>query len=452
MPASPTKPTNPLSSSQNLAKNNNQTESNGFQKPRFDSPGHTTVTTTVSSFDTEDDDNQFTPLALEERLGRVITDDEEDSAEEQNENDVLPSIVSPPRRPVTVVRRTISAGSAQYDRWLQPNHDNSAVEAMAENTLHELQQLNRLASMDSNDYHTQLLDNSLPTLQSCKNPGSSFSYCDGKEQSGCSSSPSSPLELIPSQMLQLSMSIHRLHSIVTNLTREVDGHTDDTIDLQAQLLAAKERNQQLESAMKKIYQKNQKLKQNAEREKAARRQLKKQVQDYEHQLETRNFELAASQVQQHELRLLHQKQQHRQPEEMSSIASSAGNRTDSPFSELCLEDIGMDVPEDVVKDDASSFASGTRPTLCFSAHGSIDSAIARVRTFSSTSVTSISSSAGASQPRVDGDIMEEKEKSSSASKETATKLLDATTAVTHQTESSMKKKLGCSVTFSKLSS
>ena len=439
MPSSPSRSsTNTLSSSHNLANNNNNTQSQStsqsapFQKPRFDSPGHTSVTTTVSSFDTEDN-NELTPLPLEERLGRVITDD--DDIVEQNENDVLASIVLPPRRP-SMSRRTISAGSAQYDHWL---HQDCAVEAMAANTLQELQQLNRLASMDSNEYHAQLLDNSLPSLQSSTTNLGSFLTLGGKEQSGCAASPSSPLAHIPNQMVQLSMSIHRLHSTVTNLTQEVDGHTDDTKDLQAQLLASQERNQQLEAAMKKVYLKNQKLKQNAETEKAARKQLQKQLQEYEHQLETQNFELMASQVQQHELRLLQQKQRQQQ-EEMSSVASS-GNRTDSPFSELCLEDIGIDVPEDV-KDDTSSFASSTRPTLCFSAQGSIDSAIARVRTFSSTSVASISSSVGIEKPigeENSSKSSEEEETVSNEPEETKTQCADESAVSTQLSEKSQEE-------------
>jgi hypothetical protein len=380
--------TNPLSScthTNNSSDNGKHDSLRKQSRPPFDSPGHTSVTSTVSSFDTEDP--ELTPRPLPERLGRIITDDDEE--DEPNEN--YAAIAPPPRRPC-MTRRTISAGSVQYDRWLR---NDTALESFVTNTfLQEMQQLNRLASMDSDDYHAQLLDNSLPSLSS----GKLFA---AKEESQCASPPSSTscLSLIPHQMVQLSMSIHRLHSVVTNLTQEVDGHTDDTRDLQAQLLASQERNQQLEKALHKLYQKNQKLKQNTEKERTVRRQLQKQVHDYEQQLEARNFELVASQVQQHELRLLQQKQ--RQHEELSSVASS-GYRTDSPFSELCLEDIGMDVPPDEgepTKDDSGSFVSGSssstrRPTLCFSAQGSLDSAIARVRTFSSSSVASISSGVG----------------------------------------------------------
>jgi hypothetical protein len=382
-PNSPT--TNPDSNDGKQFFNNNECH--------FDSPGHTSTTTTVSSFDEHDDNPQLLP----HRLGRVI------SSSSSQEDGGITSFLNENtknrtfqlhRRPL--IRKSLSSGSYQYDLWLSSSPEVMTTKDKdldVASSLTELQQLNRLASMDSNDYHQHLLDNSLPSLLSKK---SSSSFCNSYSTS------------IQTQMMQLSMSIHRLHSVVANLTREVDGHAEETHALQSQFLVSHERTQQVEMALQKLYSKHMKLKQQSQEDKKKLHQLEAIVGQYEKQLERQGLQLVATQMQQHELQL----QLQQQCANSSSLAVGR-NRTDSTFSEVLLEDLGMDMTPPSAEaisiavrfeagdatldaqqsDSRKSVFEGNGPTLCYSAHGSNESTIVRVHAESTTSTPSIMSTA-----------------------------------------------------------
>jgi hypothetical protein len=261
----------------NVASKQQQQQQHVFP---MDSPGTTSATDSVSSFDED-----FTPRALPERLGRVISSSS--LSEDSDDENILQKIALPPRRPM--VRKTISAGSAQYDQWLLAERLKLEQDRETASTLHELKQLVRLATMDSTDYHRQLLDNALPSLSS------------KSENHSISLSPSS--SMIQNQMMQLSMAIHRLHSVVANLTQDVDSHTDDTQLLQSQLLACQERAQQVEAAAHRLYRRNQKLKRQTQHDSKALQKLQSKLRQYEKQLEAQEMQLVTSQLHHHELQL-----------------------------------------------------------------------------------------------------------------------------------------------------
>ncbi|KAG7348111.1 hypothetical protein IV203_016816 [Nitzschia inconspicua] len=349
----------------------------------IDSPGTSTISSSiVSSFDED-----FSPLPLQERLGRVVSSSSSSNDFDGDRSGTKTPL--PPRRPM--VRKTISAGSAQYDQWLLAERLKLEQDRKTKSTLHELQQLVRLATMDSSVYHKQLVDNTLPSLSS-KNENQS--------------TPNTNSSLLQNQLMQLSMAIHRLHSIVANLTQDVDAHTDDTQLLQSQLLASQLRTQQVEAVAHKLYRQNQKLKKQTRQDQNVLHRLQSKLRRYENQLETQKNQLLTSQLHQHELQL--QLQQKSFQGECGSSISSCRDRTDSTFSELCLEDAGMDLlPSDVGGEsdneivNSQNMFESTKPTLCFSANGSsYDATDNRLRTWSNVSVGSVNSLEG---PNCKGD-------------------------------------------------
>jgi hypothetical protein len=239
----------------------------------------------------DEHESATTYIKMHERLGRIVMDapsldDSSDSIEGSDR-----SRTNSPRH------RNIRRGTV--NRPLTLDHCSESLpdgeQGQHEVLSYALNQLNRLASLDSTEYQQRLLKNSLPALRTeISDVGSST--CPQIISTSSSQSFQTPL-------MQLSMSIHRLHAVVANVTREVDGHPDEVQELQFQLSTLLRRNRQLESAAKKVHSKNLKLKQQSQKDRKVARRLQQKVYKYEAQLESQEFQLMASKVQQHETQL-----------------------------------------------------------------------------------------------------------------------------------------------------
>jgi hypothetical protein len=219
-----------------------------------------------------------------------------------------------------------------------------------------LEQLNRFASLDSEEYQQRLLENSLPSL-----PQLEVSSLQHNKATPTTMSPSSSKggsmssfdldhrridQNLSTPLVQLSMSLHRLHSVVANLTKEADGHSEEMVSLQKKLCTSQQRTKVLEGAIQKLHKRNIKLKRKSELNKQVATQLTHQVQEHVQQLEDQTFQLMASKVHHHEihLQLLTQQQQQQlylqqQQQSTGSVSSVCGReRLDSTFSELVLEE------------------------------------------------------------------------------------------------------------------
>jgi len=244
---------------------------------------------------------------------------------------------------------------------LDLHNENNSAEALLIGALHQLQ---KLATLDSSEYQQRLLENTLPKLELEPAGKSSLCYPSLATHKTTSKSMAPVSELSPplqTPLMQLSMSIHRLHAVVANITKETDGHTDEVQELQSQLSKMRSRNQRLESAAKMVHKKNLKLKQQAKQDQKTIRELRQKAKDYEVQLESQGFQLMASKVQQHEIVLqLKSQQQQSQTNSVKSVASSVGEssekedeeqrrqRMDSSMSDF------LNVELDIENDDKSN--------------------------------------------------------------------------------------------------
>eukprot|EP00980_Cylindrotheca_fusiformis_P023449 scaffold10490_cov129-Cylindrotheca_fusiformis.AAC.5 len=78
-------------------------------------------------------------------------------------------------------------------------------------------------------------------------------------------------------LLKLHQLIHRLHSLVTNLTEENDSQTEEIVMLQSKLESSQQHNEKLEQAVSKLHSQNLKLKKKNKADKAANRKLIEEV-------------------------------------------------------------------------------------------------------------------------------------------------------------------------------
>ena len=171
---------------------------------------------------------------------------------------------------------------SRLGRVLQEEEDNNAEEQEAttkrfsqeELLLRAMETLTRLAVLDSSQYQTRLRENSLPAIED------------------------------PALFSKLQESIHRFHSMVTNLTRENDQQTCEIIDLRNQVDTSQARIAKLEKAVTKLHRRNLKLKTKSRSDKSIARTLMEQVKTFTNKAEQRKqdeeFYRLADKVQQHE--------------------------------------------------------------------------------------------------------------------------------------------------------
>lgn len=178
-------------------------------------------------------------------------------------------------------------------------------DASQEHLLQAIDLLNGLAAMDSADYQSSLL-----------------LLDDTQAQTILSVTP---------QIVKLNQHIHRLHSVVQNLTTENDQQTLELLHLHQTLETKNERMAQLEDAVTKLYQRNTKLKARTKSNQSRTRKLFQQLQEFTANATKRkqedDFAKLAMQIQHHELIMNRE-------------------RTDSNFSEL-------DGLQDFLQDSAS---------------------------------------------------------------------------------------------------
>lgn len=333
-----------------------------------------------------DDGQQLTPLPMPVRLGRVVVEDDLDE-EGSNDGDVVvdnsnSNIASRLQQPSSRIRRPmVRKEQSELGAINAPSSSSKSHSSDSTTTLLRcLEQLQKLASMESTEYQQGLLDNSLPSLTA----GTSSSSSAASTVAVYSSSSLS--QDVNAALVQLSMSLHRLHSVAANLTAEVDGHTDDTIRLQKEMETSRRRSVMLEAAVQKLHERNLKLKKRSLEDRKVAKALAKKVQAYETQLEQQGFQLMANQVQQHEIHLLH----HSGSTTTSAGGSSAEatgtgrERIDSNLSDLLMmdEEEGGDAAtvstmtttatksQQKLQTTTPLIFDGLEPTLCFSAQSS----------------------------------------------------------------------------------
>jgi len=256
------------------------------------------------------------------RLGRIIisTCPSDSGSSDGLENGDDDSRTSSYRR--RNMRR--SANRSQPD---EETNDQSQVLISALNQLH------RLATLDSTEYQQRLLENTLPAIQTEQTEKPNSLYCPSLAKSFTYTQISELSQPIQTPLVQLSMSIHRLHAAVANITKEVDGHTDEVQELQSQIAVLRRRNQQVEAAAKKVHKKNLKLKQQVQHDRKVAHELQHKVHKYEAQLESQGFQLMASKVQNHEIQLQLSKTQNSN-NEGEDDRGQPRERTDSSMSEF----------------------------------------------------------------------------------------------------------------------
>lgn len=243
----------------------------------IDSLTSATTSYMSSSFDEQ---SVTTPPPMHGRLGRIIMPTSLDDSSD--------SIESNGRTRINSYRyRNIQQGAINRPRTSNYLKSVSDEEPNQYEVLScTLNQLNRLASLNSTEYQQRLLENSLPDNSNL-----------------CSQTSSLSSQSFQTPLIQLSMSIHRLHAVVANVTREVNGHPDEVQELQSQLSTLRLRNRQLETAVKKVHKKNLKLKQLSQQDRKVSRRLQHKVHEYKAELEAQGHELMTSKVQQHEIQL-----------------------------------------------------------------------------------------------------------------------------------------------------
>jgi hypothetical protein len=305
---------------------------------------------------------------MNSRLGRVIsTEDDGDvnddgNDDDDNDGDDVENRTTSHRR--WNMRRSTNRSRTESDEEETETSDQSKVLISA------LHQLHRLATLDSTEYQQRLLENALPDLQT-EQPKSL--HCPTLAESSASTQISQLSPPIQTPLVQLSMSIHRLHAAVANITQEVDGHTDEVHDLQSQLAALRHRNQQVESAAKKFHKKNLKLKQQAQHDRKMAHSLQHKVHQYEAQLESQGYQLLASQVHQHEIQLQLSKSQHSSNNGSEDGRGQLRERVDSNMSDFLDLELESQDDNNSTKSvqTTETDSQDTLPVLRFSADGGI---------------------------------------------------------------------------------
>jgi len=370
------------------------------ERKEIDSP--LTTQTDPSSCDEQ---SLMTPPPMPSRLGRIIIS----SAMSSTDGSV--SYVIPD---VEDESRTSSHRRLNMRRTTNRSQLDGETSDESQALVHALHQLHRLAILDSTEYQQRLLENTLPALETEK-PNSL--HCPKLGEGSSSTEISQLSQSIQTPLVQLSMSIHRLHAVVANITREVDGHTDEVQELQSQLAALRHRNKQVESAAKKVHKKNLKLKEQAQFDRKAAQKLRHKVHQYEAQLESQGFQLMASKVQNHEIQLQLSKNQ-----QNNNGEGPMRERVDSNMSEfLDLEEDSHDETESVqttteTEGDANSVVTQTMPTIRLSAEeGSI------ITPEKKSSEKETSSNSTISTPSVDEKTRDESEDSHKKEKQSPVK-------------------------------
>ena len=306
-------------------------------REEIDSP---TSAAAYLSSNCDEHESATTYIKMHELLGRIVMDAPslDDSSDSIEGSDRRSRTNSPRHRNIRrgTVNRPLTLDHCSES---PPDSEQGQHEVLSD----ALDQLNRLASLDSTEYQQRLLKNSLPALRTeISDVGSST--CPQIISTLSSQSFQTPL-------MQLSMSIHRLHAVVANVTREVDGHPDEVQELQFQLSTLLRRNHQLESAARKVHSRNLKLKQQSQQDRKVARRLQQKVHKYEAQLESQEFQLMASKVQQHETQLqLFSSRSHNH-----NNCEPSRDRTDSNISEFI--DIAQIDISDVVQTIEQEFVS-----------------------------------------------------------------------------------------------
>ena len=296
--------------------------------------------------------------------------------DEQESSPSITSTALPPPVPLSTYSSSSSSSSSTYYEESETNHrrriieisDGIIVDRCAESSSlslqnsgscsqksiltdldNELIQLNQLASLNSIEYQKCLMENSLPSIHIARD----FHVNNVVSPSNISSTTtSSPLLPQSTLLAQLSMSIHRLHAVVVNVTREADSLPDELQELQAHLSTTLNRNRKLENTAMAIYRRNIKIRSRSREDRKEIRRLRKEAYAYKNRLAKQDLQLMAKKVAQHETQSLlwtrnnrNDNNQHGVEEVDDSIASNQTNHLDQ-FSPL---------------------SSSTGPTLRFSA-------------------------------------------------------------------------------------
>ncbi len=168
------------------------------------------------------------------------------------------------------------------------NEESVAISRKSEDISHEellqaIEILNKLAGMDSTDFHASLKNKNLPWDST------------PQVQTVLSGNP---------QIFRLHQSIYRFHSLVRNLSSENDQQTLELLELHQTLEANKNRMAQLEAAVTKLYKRNTKLKAYTKSNQGRTRKLFQQVQEFMTNATKRkqqdDFDKLAMQIQHHE--------------------------------------------------------------------------------------------------------------------------------------------------------
>ena len=264
------------------------------------------------------------------------------------------------------IRRLVNPNRSQQHQHVSKSSTSTSFSPESDETddisggvpelLRALNQLNKLAILDSAEYQKRLLENSLPALQ-LQTEATHSLYCpslsSGDTHTNAQTIPGSgPLlaQPIRTPLVRLSMSIHRLHALIANVTQEIDGHTDEVQERQSQLEVLGHRNRKLETVAKTVHEKNLKLKKQSRHDRKVAKGLQRMVQGYEARLESQRFQLMASKVQQHELQLqlqsqLTKSQKHNDPgiSINSGINKEKRERLDSSTSTSDFFDIAEEI-------------------------------------------------------------------------------------------------------------
>lgn len=321
------------------------------ERKEIDSPLTTQTTQTDASTSLEED-TLMTPPPMPSRLGRIIfssqsssTDGSYDTTDGENESKASTHHRHLNLRPTANRSKPIE----QSQNHETPPQQQALIDA--------LQKLQKLATLDSTEYQQRLLENTLPSLQQIENTNTSL-YCPSLADK--SSSLTQELShSIQTPLVQLSMSIHRLHSVVANITREIDGHTDEVQELQSQVSKLRRRNQKLEMAAKKVHTRNLQLEKQAKLDRRMVGGLQHKVQEYEAQLESQGLQLMANKVQNHEIQLQLSKNRARVDSNMSDFLDMGGEDGDSHLDD-CQRSIQTSTTANSTMNEAHS---PSRPNL-----------------------------------------------------------------------------------------
>lgn len=375
------------------------------ERKEIDSP--LTTQTDPSSCDEQ---SLMTPPPMPSRLGRIIISSALSSTDGSGSY-VIPDVEDE--------SRTSSHRRLNMRRTTNRSPLDDETSDGSQALVHALHQLHRLATLDSTEYQQRLLENTLPALETEK-PNSL--HCPKLGEGSSSTEISQLSQSIQTPLVQLSMSIHRLHAVVANITREVDGHTDEVQELQSQLAALRHRNKQVETAAKKVHKKNLKLKEQAQFDRKTAQKLRHKVHQYEAQLESQGFQLMASKVQNHEIQLQLSKNQ-----QNNNGESPMRERMDSNMSEfLDLEEDSHDETESVqttteTEGDANSVVTHTMPTIRLSAEeGSIITPEKKASEKETSSNSTVSTASVEEKTKDESDDSQKKESQSPAKEEKAT--------------------------------